>query len=54
MKTHRLDALDISLSSDELRRIESTVPADRVPGNRYYDAGMVNIASGRDGRIMSA
>jgi aryl-alcohol dehydrogenase-like predicted oxidoreductase len=40
-----LGALEFSLTSDELGSIESAVPSDRVSGNRYYDAGMVNLDS---------
>jgi aryl-alcohol dehydrogenase-like predicted oxidoreductase len=42
-----LGALDLSLSAEELRRIESAVPSEGVSGNRYYDAGMVNLDSER-------
>jgi aryl-alcohol dehydrogenase-like predicted oxidoreductase len=42
-----LGALDLSLTVEELGRIESAVPSERVSGNRYYDAGMVNLDSER-------
>jgi aryl-alcohol dehydrogenase-like predicted oxidoreductase len=43
--TEALGALDISLSPDDLARIERTVPPDAVAGTRYPAAGMEMLDS---------
>ena len=38
-----LAAADVSLSPDDLRRIEEIFPADSVAGDRYHAAGMKTV-----------
>lgn len=45
--TEALGALDVSLSADDLARIERAVPPDAVAGDRYDQRGMASLDSER-------